>query len=373
MKILITGGGTGGHIYPALAIAEQLKKNNPRTDILYVGSIDGMEKDLVPQKGFTYVGIETAPLNKKFSFKTIKNLVPLVKGFFQARKIIKNYKPNVIVGTGGYVSGSVVLAGALRGIPTAIHEQNAIPGMTNKLLSRFVDVVMLSFDEAKSFIKQKEKIVYTGLPILEAFFTASYEESRKKLNIPPETLFVLSVGGSNGAMHLNEIVLKAYAEIGNDPDYHFAHVSGKRYYPYIMEDIENGDLQKNQNVQLLPYLKDMPTYLAAADIVISRAGASTLNEIIASRTPSVIIPSPNVSNNHQFYNAQVIDKFGMGVVIQESDLSPEIIVHIIEDLKNEPSKLAIMRKNCEQIDLRKSLESITQTLIRTAKIKRGRH
>lgn len=364
MRVMMTGGGTGGHIYPAIAIAEQLKKTYSNMDILYVGSKVTMEKEIVPKAGIAYKGIDTAPLNKKMSLQTIKNMGLLIKGYFQARKIIKTFKPNVIVGTGGYVSGTVVLAGALRGIPTAIHEQNAIPGLTNRLLSRLVDLVMLSFDEAKSHFKAKDKIVFTGLPVMNAFFSTDREMARKTLGLTEDDFMVLSVGGSNGALMLNELILKAYAQIGSNNRFKFVHVTGERYFPHVSEHIRLGEWQLNENVTLLPYLSDMPNHLAAADIVISRAGASTLNEIIASRTPSLIIPSPNVANNHQFYNAQVIDKYGMGVVVEEKDVTSDMIEHILIDFYKAPNKLAIMRKNCSQINLSQSIDAIVQLILK---------
>lgn len=371
MKVLITGGGTGGHIYPAIAIAEQLKKVYSKVDILYVGSKVTMEKDIVPKAGIKYKSIDTAPLNKKIGIQTVANICLLIKGFFQARKIIKTFKPNVIVGTGGYVSGSVVLAGALKGIPTAIHEQNAIPGMTNRLLSRLVDAIMLSFDEARDHFKQKDKIVFTGLPVLRAFFESDKLKSRKDLEIPEDVFLVLSVGGSNGALKLNELLLKAYSQIGEEKNIDFIHVTGKRYYPHVMEHIRLKEWETSNRVDLHAYVSDMPKYMAAADFIISRAGASTLNEIIASKTPSLIIPSPNVANNHQFYNAQVIDKYGMGVVVEECDVTSDMIEHILLDFYNEPSKLEIMKKNCAQIDLSQSIDAIVQTILKLGK--KGKH
>jgi UDP-N-acetylglucosamine--N-acetylmuramyl-(pentapeptide) pyrophosphoryl-undecaprenol N-acetylglucosamine transferase len=364
MKVLITGGGTGGHIYPALAIAERLKKDFRPLELMYVGSKTGMEKDLVPKKGITYVPIDVAPLNKKFTKKTFRSIGLLFKGLWQANGIIKRFKPDIIIGTGGYVAGSLVLIGALRGIPTAIHEQNAYPGLTNRILSRFVDCIMVSFEDSKAHFKHRERTVYTGMPIMDTYFTTSREQSRQKLGVLPGEMLVVTVGGSNGAMKLNHIMLSSYNQFSEYRNIKFIHVSGTRYYPYVLEDIENKLYTVGDNVKIIGYLKDMPTYLFAADLVVSRAGASTINEIIASKAPSVIIPSPNVANDHQLLNAQLMDKYGMGVVMKEEDLNEELMAHTIMDFYKDPSKLNIMRQNCEKMDLSKTLDAISAVVKR---------
>lgn len=370
MRVVLTGGGTGGHISPALAIAEKLKKGSGKVEILYIGSKDTMEKDIVPAHGFKYVGIDTAPLNKKITKHIFKNLFKLVKGYFQVRKILKSFNPDVVVGTGGYVSGTVVLAAAVKGIPTCIHEQNAIPGMTNKWLSKVVDKVMLSFDEAREHFKPKEKLVFTGLPVMQGFFNQNREEARKKLGIPEDAFLVLSVGGSNGALKFNEYLINSYARLSDVEQMKFVHVTGRRYHPFVLEHIEKGEWSKSDATEILDFTNQMPLYLGAADLIISRAGSATLNEIIAATTPSVIIPSPNVANNHQFHNAKVIDKYGMGVVIEEKDVTLDLIEHTIRDLYASPAKLEIMRKNCSNMDMRQSLDAIAALVIELGKKKK---
>lgn len=361
MKIIITGGGTGGHIYPALSIAERIKHDKPGTEILYVGSKNGMESTIVPSH-LPYEGIEAVQLNKKLSLRTIKSLWRLVKSFFQSWKIVKNFEPDVVIGTGGYVAGTCVLAAALRGVPTAVHEQNAFPGMTNRILSRFVDVVMLSFDEARTYFKFPEKMRYTGLPVMDRFFKTTRKQARTKLGFSDDLRVILTVGGSNGALYLNETMMKVYEQMKDTEDVLFVHISGKRYYKALEDGIKSGKYNVGNNLSLLSFTDDMPTYLNAADLVVSRAGASTVFEIIASKTPSVIIPSPNVANNHQFYNAQLIDKRGLGVVISESELTDELMAHTLTDFLKDPSKLEIMRANCDKIDLSTTMDKIADTI-----------
>lgn len=372
MKIILTGGGTGGHITPALAIAEKLRKVNGKNEILYIGSKDTMEKDIVPKHGFKYIGIDTAPLNKKMNRHIFKNSYKLICGYFQVRKAIKEFKPDVVVGTGGYVSGTVVLAAAMKGIPTCIHEQNAIPGMTNKLLSKVVDRVMLSFDEARSHFKPKEKLVFTGLPVMQSFFEQNRDLAREKIGLNEKDFLVVSVGGSNGALKFNEYLINAYARLADIENMKFIHVTGKRYHPFVLEHIEKGEWEKGSTTEIVAFTDQMPIYLAAADLVISRAGSATLNEIIASGTPSVIIPSPNVANNHQFHNAKVIDKYGMGVVIEEKDVTLDLIEHTLRDLYVSPNKLDIMKRNCKNMDMRQSLEAISSLVIDLGRKKKKR-
>ena len=367
MRIIVTGGGTGGHIYPALSIAEKLKKDYKGVEILYIGAKLGMEKDIVPKSNLAFKQIDAAPLNKKISFKTVANIFTSFKGLFQARREIKKFKPSLIIGTGGYVAGPVVIMGALMGVPTVIHEQNAFPGMTNKLLSKFVDKILISFEDARDKFKHPEKAVYTGMPVLESFFNIQRDYARQRLGISKDEFVIMTVGGSNGALRLNQVMMETYGELTDYDKIKIIHVSGNRYYDKIQEKINNKEYIVGKNFKLISFMKEMPIYLKASDLVISRAGASTINEIIASKAPSIIIPSPNVSNNHQFYNAKVLDRNGMGIVIKEDDLTSEIMLHTILDFYSEPSKLDIMRKNCEKIDLSKTMDIISEELMKVIK------
>ncbi|MBS7527539.1 undecaprenyldiphospho-muramoylpentapeptide beta-N-acetylglucosaminyltransferase [Fusibacter paucivorans] len=362
MRVIITGGGTGGHIYPAVAIAERLKQDDPGIELLYVGAKHGLEKEIVPAKGIAFKTVDVAPLNRKLSVKTLGALGQTIKGIFQSRQLIKTFKPDVIIGTGGYVTGPVVLAGAMMGIPSAIHEQNAFPGMANKLLSRVVDVVMLTFEEARTQFPVKDKLVYTGLPIREAFFNTDRYEARKKLGIETDEIMILTVGGSNGAQKLNEMMMGVYAVLKPYHQLKCFHVSGNRYFERLKTGLEDGTYDVCEHFELMNFLEDMPTYLAAADIVISRAGASTITEIIATRTPSIIIPSPNVANDHQFHNAKVLDKNGMGLIVRERDLTVSLMAETIKDFIANPEKLNKMRLNCERMDIREALNRIVDAI-----------
>jgi len=362
MRIMITGGGTGGHIYPALAIAEHVKALDAHAEILYIGAKLGMEKDLVTKTEIPFKQIDVEPLNKKLSFKTLKSLFTGLRGVTQARKEIKRFNPDIIIGTGGYVTGPLVLAGALYGVPTIIHEQNAFPGMANRKLQKYVNTILVTFESSREHFEAKSKIVYSGLPIMDAFKNTDRSEARKKLGFSETDIVIMTVGGSNGALKLNEIMMETYDGLRDLDNLKIIHVSGKRYYEVIQSRIDEGLYLVNDKFELINFMEDMPNYLSAVDLVISRAGASTINEIIATNTPSIIIPSPNVANNHQFYNAKIVDKYGMGMIIKEEELTVSLMTNTIKDLYNTPSKLDIMRENCKQIVIPPTLDIISDEI-----------
>lgn len=369
MRVILSGGGTGGHIYPAIAIAEKLISEDASTELLYVGAKLGMEKQLVTDKGLPFEMVDVAPLNRKLSLKTLSGLFQTIKGIYQSYKLIKHFKPDVMIGTGGYVTGPVMLAGALMGVPCAIHEQNAFPGMANKLLSRVVDLVMVTFEEAIPLFPSTEKVVYTGLPVREAFFKADRQALRHKMGLRNDDVLLVSVGGSNGALKLNETMLEAYGKLIDIPSLKSIHITGNRYYDTINESIIQGRYTVSSRFELVAFAGNMPELLSAADLVISRAGASTITEIIATKVPSIVIPSPNVANDHQFYNAMVLDKHGMGLVIKEADLTGDLMASTIRDLIDHKEKLNIMRMNCEKTDVSKALDLINQQILSLTKHK----
>lgn len=350
MKILITGGGTGGHIHPALAIAHHM---SAEADILYVGSKEGMEADIVPAHGIAFKGIDSDRLNKKVSLKTLSALVKVIKGFFQAHACMRSFRPDVVVGTGGYAAGVIVLAATLRGIPTAIHEQNAYPGMTNRLLSGRVNCVMLSFEAARTHLKKPERAVFTGLPVLDAFLSTDRAQAREQLGLTENEILVFASGGSNGAMKLNEVMMRIYSRMREPSAIRFVHVTGRRYYPYVLEDIETGVLPESA-VELLPYTDQLHIYLRAADVAVSRAGASTLYEILATQTPAIIVPSPNVANDHQRHNAETIRERGLGVVIEETEGYEVRLEAALRRLCASEDERGALRRSLAQIDVSES-------------------
>ncbi len=306
-KIIFATGGTGGHVNPALAVAALVKERCPKAEIVFVGTAEKIESRLVPAAGFELKTIEMSGFSRKVNLKGIKRNVDTALKVIKANSVLKNlfdeFKPDAVIGFGGYVSGPVLRMAQKVGIPTAIHEQNAYPGVANKAVAKKAACVMLTVEKAGKRFNTKAPMVNTGLPIRPDLMKTTKEESRKILNLDSRPL-VLSMGGSLGAKAVNEAVLELIIEKHNKAEAYFIHATGRNTEEFI-EGLKKGgvDLENEDNVVVKEYIDDMATYLNAADIVISRAGASSLSEIQALGKASILIPSPNVAENHQFHNA----------------------------------------------------------------------
>lgn len=345
MKILVTGGGTGGHVYPAISIANEIRKKYSDADILFVGTSRGLENDVVPKAGYDFKTVTVKGFRRKLSIDTIKTVHAMFKGFFQSGKIIKEFAPDVIVGTGGYVTGPVVLQGALRGVKTIVHEQNAIPGVTIKLLSKFVNVVLISYDESINFFKRKDNLVVTGNPVRDAFSTLDKDVCKEKIGIDKEQKLVFITGGSGGAKTINETALDLIEKYNANKEVSIIHVTGKAYYDTFIKLLAEREISISENIQVVRYAYNMPEYMKAADIMLSRAGALTLSEIAIVGVPSILIPSPNVAHNHQEHNAQVFDKIDAAVMVRESEINDNKVFDIIESFIYDDKKLKDMHEN----------------------------
>ena len=343
MKIIFAGGGTAGHINPALAIAGFVKQQQPDAEILYIGCKGGMEERLVPQAGYEFRGIIVQGFRRKLTPKGLAENVVTVKKAISAEKdakeIIKEFKPDICVGTGGYVSGPVIRAAAKLGIPTVIHEQNAFPGITNKMLAKKADRVMLAMPAAKKHFKQGCRFVETGNPVRGEILTVRKEEARKELGLD-ERPVILSFGGSLGAKIINESIADIIARSSKDGKYQHIHAYGQygKWFPDLLKE-KGADLENAKNLDIREYINNMPTCLAAADLVVARAGAITLSEIQVKGKPSVLIPSPNVAENHQFHNAMALVEKNAAVMIEEKDLTPEKLTEEIDKLASDPERL----------------------------------
>ena len=348
MRVLIACGGTGGHINPGIAIADMIKAKYPDTEFLFAGTPKGMESKLVPKAGYKLETIKVAGFQRKISLENIgrnaKAAAYLVTSGRRAKEIIRNFKPDIAIGTGGYAAGPVIRKAAKMGIPTAIHEQNAYPGVTNKLLSKEVDYVMLTVIEALDYMdKSKFEYSVTGLPVRSSINAISKAEARKKLGFNDD-FTVLSFGGSLGAGCINETMTEAikwHVKEGLKINHiHGYGGMGKETFPKAME--EAGIPMKSDRLRITEYINDMDVCLAAADLVICRSGASTLAELEAAGRASILIPSPIVAGNHQYHNAMVLGKAGEAVVIEQKDASPERLISEIEKLYKEPDKAEVM-------------------------------
>lgn len=364
MRALIACGGTGGHINPGLAIADIIKSKYPDAEFLFAGTPKGMEAKLVPQAGYRLETIKVAGFQRKISLenvgRNIKAAAYLVTSGKRAKEIINNFKPDIAIGTGGYAAGPVIRKAAKMGIPTAIHEQNAYPGVTNRLLSKEVDYVMLTVIEALEFM-EKDKFEYsvTGLPVRSNINTISKADARKKLGIN-EDFTVLSFGGSLGAGCINDTMTDAIRwHVSKGLKINHIHGyggMGRETFPQAME--ASGIPLKSDRLRITEYINDMDVCLAAADLVICRSGASTLAELQAAGKASILIPSPIVAGNHQYHNAMVLGKAGAAVVIEQKDASSERIISEIEALYNAPEKTEVMSACAAELHLRDTNERI---------------
>ena len=344
MRVLIACGGTGGHINPGIAIADMIKAKYPDTEFLFAGTPDHMEAKLVPKAGYKFEPIKIAGFQRKISLENIgrnfKAAAYLVTSGKRAKEIISNFKPDIAIGTGGYAAGPVIRKAAKMGIPTAIHEQNAYPGVTNKLLSKEVDYVMLTVIEALDYMdKSKFEYSVTGLPVRSGISSISKADARKKLGINDD-FTILSFGGSLGAGCINETMTEVIKwHTGKKLNINHIHGyggMGKDTFPKAMK--EAGIPLKSDRLRITEYINDMDVCLAAADLVICRSGASTLAELEAAGKASILIPSPIVAGNHQYHNAMVLGKAGAAVVIEQKDVTSEKMIEEIEKLYNSPEK-----------------------------------
>jgi len=360
-RVLIAAGGTGGHINPALGIAGYIKEKNPDAQIVFVGTADKMEATLVPAAGYELRTIEISGFYRSFKWEDIKHnlgtLSKLLKSSSQAKKIIKDFKPDLVIGFGGYVSGPVLRMASKLKIPTAIHEQNAFPGVTNKALAKRVDKVMLTSEKAAEHMTCKNPPVVTGLPVRGDLMKTSREEAIASLDLGGKPL-VLSMGGSLGARPINEAVFGMILNKYKDNDCVFLHATGKNGTSFAPDLEEKGvSLKDNPNIRITEYI-DIPKCLPAADLVICRSGASTLSELQALGKASILIPSPYVAENHQYHNAMALVNNDAALIIEEKDLTPEKLTETVNALLADREKLESIGVNARKMAVTDACERI---------------
>lgn len=359
MKVILSGGGTGGHIYPALTIADQLKKINPDIEIIFIGTRQGLEKDIVPRYGYPIKFIEVAGFKRSLSFDTLRSAFKLVKGLFEAYSLISSIKPDLVIGTGGYVCGPVVFLSALKGIPACIQEQNAMPGVTNKILSYFVKKVFLGYKEAGKYFCKNTEMVYTGNPIRMEILAGEKDTAIKELGLDTKKKTILVSGGSRGARSINNAMLEAEVMLSERHDVQVVHVTGDVNYEQYMKDIA-GKGVIGDNIIIKPYLHNMPVALAAADLAVFRAGAIGLAELMAKGIPSILIPYPYATANHQEFNARAIEAEGAARVILDKDLTGEKLLEAIEHLLIHKEQLEQMQQAAKKLGKPQAAEIIAQ-------------
>lgn len=367
MRVLFAGGGTGGHINPALSIADYIKQKEPRFEALFVGTKRGLETKLVPKAGYNIEYIDIRGFDRRNLLKNFVVLKKLSESKKKCKKIIKEFKPDVVVLTGGYVSGPVAMAAHKMGVPAIIHEQNVYPGLTVKGSLNYVDYVAVSFPETLNLIKNKEKCVLTGNPVRTQILNADKEKARKELGLSDKP-FVLIFGGSLGAQKINENVLKILKRLAEESKIQLLFGTGERNYEEIKSQIKDIDLPKDFKV--VPYIDNMHLAMAAADIVVARSGAITVSEIAVLGKPSILIPSPNVVRNHQEQNARALEKIGACKVLVESELTPESLYDAINSLSSDKETLNSMSKNLKEVACPDALDKL-YTLVKKCEKKRG--
>ena len=363
MRVIMTGGGTGGHIYPAIAIADEIKKRDPQADILFVGAERGLEKDLVPERGYDIKLITVAGFNRKNPVKNIEVIRKLMKGNKQARQIIRDFRPDFVVGTGGYASAPLVRTAQKEGIPSYIHEQNATPGMTNKLLEKHVRKVFLGFEKAGESFKYKDKQVVAGNPVRDEFMTADKAKARAALGFSENDFVLMAFGGSQGAGMINKAMMSVIKSLSGQKDIKIVLGAGSYYYDAILAALKEDGYDKAENVCVMEYIRDMASYLKAADLVISRSGALSVAETTVCGTPAIFIPSPNVTGNHQYYNALAVAEGGGAEVIEEKDLDDEKLIEEILRFKNDPDALKEMSVKSAEFGPREATKIICDAIL----------
>lgn len=321
MRVLMTGGGTGGHINPAIAIADMIKQNEPGSQIAFVGTKHGKEVELVPRAGYQLYFVEIQGIARSLSPSNIKTLWYVLTAPSKAKKLIREFKPDIVIGTGGYACWPTLKAASELGIPTAVHESNAIPGLAVRKLQKNVDRILINFEQtAEKLSCPSEKILRVGNPLRGGFGVYSSQNAKKELEVEKYKYIVMSFGGSLGAEPLNGYALEFMKCCAAEhPDILYIHAAGTRYYEKMREAFESAGLDGNDNIRLCDYIHNMHQWMAAADLVISRSGAMTISELSLMRKACILIPSPNVVDNHQFKNAKILADEGAAILLREEE------------------------------------------------------
>lgn len=354
MKVVVSAGGTGGHIYPALAVLEKLKKEDKNLEVLYIGTKNRMESEIIPERGFKYVGIEIYGFSKNI-LRDIKNIFLVTKSYHECLKLLQEFKPDIVLGFGGYVTYPVLKAAKKLGIKTFLHEQNSIVGKTNKFISKDIDLVAVSFLSTLNKFSASKKVIYSGNPCGENALTTK-EIKKSEIGLDNKKKLVIVVAGSLGSSTMNE-KLKEFLRLSKKSDYQVLYITGKSHYEEFIKGTRFAS-----NIKVLPYLDNLAGLMRNCDLIVTRAGASTMSEILALNLPAIFIPSPYVANNHQYYNALEIVKNNAGLMIEETDLNGEVLFKMVTDLLSDKKKYEIMKMNLKNLGKTDSSDIIVSEL-----------
>lgn len=366
MKIVISGGGTGGHIYPALALVREIQKETNDAEFLYIGTTNGLESKIVPRENIHFKSIHITGFKRKLSVENLKTVLRFIKGARDSKRILKEFKPDIVIGTGGYVCGPVVYAAAKLKIPTIIHEQNSVPGLTNKFLSRYVNKIAVCFEDAKDYFPEN-KVVFTGNPRATEVIGKDGVQGRLSAGLSATMPTVLIFGGSRGARPINEAVVKSLSDLAKKP-YQVLYITGDVHFEDVKKEAELAG--SPENVIIKPFIHNMPEVLSGIDLVVSRAGATTLAELTSLGIPSILIPSPYVTNNHQEKNARSLSDKGAAELLLEKDLNSKSLVKYIDMILLDKEKLNNMKMKARKMGVPDSAQRLFSVMKQLIAVKR---
>ena len=363
MNVIFTCGGTAGHVNPALALAGFLRERDPKTRILFVGAERGLERDLIAHTPYPFRTVNISSFHRSLRPKELRHNLVSVRNLMHAKReadaILDEFQPDLIVGTGGYASYPVVRYGHARGIPTAVHESNAVPGLTTRLLENHCDRILVGFEDCRRYYKHKDRVVVTGTPVRGDFFRLSREEARKKLGFDDDAPLVVSFWGSLGASHMNEAMVDFFRrEDAEGYPFRHIHAAGKGSWPVMEQKLRELGLPRSPHLDVRQYIYDMDVVMAAADVVLCRAGASTISELTALGKPTVMVPSPYVTNNHQEKNARLLETHGGAVVITEPEATGGGLYDAVSAILSDSEKRSSMARAMKDLGIPDATERI---------------
>ena len=362
MRVIFACGATGGHLYPALSIAEKLKEKYPDMEALFVTTKRDISSEIIEASGYSVINIDVATIDRKHLLNNINALKILGKSMNELKKILSDFKPDFIVGTGGSVSGVVARAAYKKRIPVFLQEQNVLPGLANKLAEKYANKIFVAFEESKERFKNSDKIIYSGNPLRSNIIKEMKLDYKEKLK-EGKDLVLLIFAGSQGSNRINDITSDFLISIKNRSDIEVYFITGHRMYERIRKKLDKEGVTKNEKIHVLSYAQNIHRIYLVADIIISRSGALTVSEIATMGIPSILIPSPNVSENHQYYNAKVIEDRGAGLIVEEKNLTMEFLTDEVNRLWNDKELLLKMSENTAKVRQLDAADIIVNSII----------
>ena len=366
MRIIVSGGGTGGHIYPAITIINTIREKCPEAEFLYVGTPHGLEADIVPKEGLPFATVDLQGFERRLTPRNLLRAGRAMAAVAKAAKIVRDFRPDVVIGTGGYVCGPILMAASLKHIPTMVQEQNVLPGITNKLLSRFVSRIAVGSEAALPYFPA-EKTVYTGNPIRRAVMEANREEGARAFGFDPAKKTVLISGGSRGARAINRAMIGVLVKAAENPQVQMLHATGAKEYDDVISRLKEAGLSElPEHIKVVPYLYNMPQAQALADLAVFRAGATGLSELTARGIPSILVPYPYAAENHQEFNARALEKEGAARVILNKDLTAGTLGAALEELLADEEGLKAMSEASRKLGKPEAADEIAEMVLTLA-------